>query len=140
MKKTTKIKRLTGAVIAFNVATPESGEGELEQYAIIKVTSVFKAKSNGKYYVKGINLKRQENSVDMKFRQYQIDRIVNGTLVIVADNEWSRKDKRGQRIHRFGDKGVVRYVPKKPLAGIDLKAGLQKLRDRKKVTPILAGQ
>lgn len=128
MKKRIKLAHLEGAVVGFNVETPMSGVGEQEQYAVILITGVYRAKSNGKYYVKGVNLKRQTNSADVEFRQYQIDRIINRTLVVISDNSWSRTDPYGQSLRRLGQKGVRKYTPEP--TKWDAKKGIQKLRDK----------
>lgn len=127
MKKTSKLKHLIGAIVGFNVVTPFSEVGEQEQYAIIKVTEVYRAKSNGEVYVRGINLKRQQNSVDLEYRQFQVKRIINRTLVIIADNEWSREDPHGLFLQRLGGKGVFKYCSKVS-SKIKIKEGLKKLR------------
>lgn len=93
MRKHKKLAHMEGAVICFNVATPFSRVGEQHQHVVLLVTGIFRAKTNGEYYIKGISLKRIQHSSDPQFRQYKISEIEDRTIAVIVDNEWTKEHK-----------------------------------------------
>jgi hypothetical protein len=126
MRKRDKLQKMVGATICFNVATPFSAVGELTQHVVLKVESVYKAK-NGFHYVKGIALKRIQSSSIPEYRQYQVDRIVNGTLAIVNENEWTKKEISLIRL----ESGRARKIDVPTPLGIDSQKLLKNLKRMK---------
>lgn len=130
MRKRDKLKKMIGAIVGFSAKTPFSNSGELVQHVVLKIESVYQAKTNKEFFVKGIALKRLESNDKPEFRQYQISRIIDRTISIIGDNDWTKYEPNLIRL----ESGKAKKVEKQLVCSVDgnlFMENLAKIKERR---------